>query len=77
MEKLIVIEGTTASGKSDLGVLLAERLQGEIVSADSRQVFRGLDIGSGKITKAEIRSDPTRFIARTIITAMMTAMMRL
>ena len=58
MEKLIVIEGTTASGKSDLGVLLAERLQGEIVSADSRQVFRGLDIGSGKITKAEMRGVP-------------------
>lgn len=58
VEKLIVIEGTTASGKSDLGVLLAERLQGEIVSADSRQVFRGLDIGSGKITKAEMRGVP-------------------
>ena len=49
--KLIVIEGTNASGKSGLGVELALRYGGEIVSADSRQVFRGLDLGSGKIRK--------------------------
>ena len=52
---LIVIEGTNASGKSGLGVELALRYGGEIVSADSRQVFRGLDLGSGKITPAETR----------------------
>ncbi|MFA5516098.1 MAG: tRNA (adenosine(37)-N6)-dimethylallyltransferase MiaA [Desulfuromonadales bacterium] len=45
---LIVVLGPTASGKTRLGVALAERLNGEIVSADSRQVFRGLDIGTGK-----------------------------
>ena len=55
MEKLIVIEGTNASGKSGLGVRLAEKYAGEIVSADSRQVFRGLDLGSGKITPEEMR----------------------
>lgn len=51
--KLIVIEGTTASGKSGLGVELAAHYGGEIISADSRQVFRGLDLGSGKITPEE------------------------
>lgn len=45
--------GTTASGKSDLAIRLAPRLEGEVVSADSRQVYRGLDIGSGKVTPAE------------------------
>jgi tRNA dimethylallyltransferase len=45
--------GTTASGKSEIGIVLAERLNGEIVSADSRQVYRGLDIGSGKVTAEE------------------------
>ena len=55
MNKLIVIEGTNASGKSGLGVELAKKYSGEIVSADSRQVFRGLDLGSGKITKDEMQ----------------------
>ena len=50
---LIVIVGTTASGKSKLGIRLAQRLGGEIVSADSRQLYRGLDIGSGKVTPEE------------------------
>jgi len=54
MRDLIVVEGTNASGKSALGVRLAKALDGEIVSADSRQVFRGLDLGSGKITESEM-----------------------
>lgn len=54
--KLVVIEGTNASGKSGLGVELAAHYGGEVVSADSRQVFRGLDLGSGKITPEEMRS---------------------
>jgi tRNA dimethylallyltransferase len=53
MQKLVVILGTNASGKSDLGIRLAEHFAGEIVSADSRQVYRGLDLGSGKITPAQ------------------------
>ena len=61
-KKLIVIEGTNASGKSGLGVELALRYGGEIVSADSRQVFRGLDLGSGKITKEEMRGVPHHLI---------------
>lgn len=53
MQKLVVILGTNASGKSDLGIRLAKHLDGEIVSADSRQVYRGLDLGTGKITPAQ------------------------
>lgn len=45
---LLVVAGPTASGKTALGVKLAEYLDGEIISADSRQVYRGMDIGSGK-----------------------------
>ncbi len=50
MQKIIVILGQTATGKSDLAVKLAKKLNGEIISADSRQVYKGLDIGTGKIT---------------------------
>ena len=50
---LIVVLGPTASGKSGLGILLAQHFSGEIVSADSRQVYRGLDIGSAKVTAEE------------------------
>ena len=59
---LIVIAGTNASGKSGLGVELAGRYGGEIVSADSRQVFRGLDLGSGKITSKEMHGVPHHLI---------------
>lgn len=55
MPKLIVIAGTTASGKSDIGVELAAHYGGEVISADSRQVFQGLDLGSGKITDEEMQ----------------------
>ncbi|MDD4930958.1 MAG: tRNA (adenosine(37)-N6)-dimethylallyltransferase MiaA [Candidatus Colwellbacteria bacterium] len=53
--KIIVVLGPTASGKSDLAVELALKNNGEIISADSRQVYRGLDIGSGKVTDEEMR----------------------
>jgi len=56
--KLIVILGPTACGKSGLGVSLAKKYRGEIVSADSRQVYRGLDLGTGKITPAEMEGVP-------------------
>ncbi|HEX4203146.1 MAG TPA: tRNA (adenosine(37)-N6)-dimethylallyltransferase MiaA [Ktedonobacteraceae bacterium] len=51
--KLLVVLGPTASGKSSLGITLAQRFHGEIVSADSRQVYRGLDIGAAKVTPEE------------------------
>lgn len=55
---LLVLLGPTASGKSGLAVKLAKKFDGEIISADSRQVYRGLDIGSGKITKREMQNMP-------------------
>lgn len=57
-QKLIVILGPTASGKSDLAVILAKKFNSEVVSADSRQVYKGMDLGSGKITKKEMRGIP-------------------
>ncbi len=48
-KSLIAVVGPTASGKSDFAVQLAKRLDGEIISADSRQIYRGMDIGSGKV----------------------------
>lgn len=53
MQKLIVIAGPTAVGKSAVALELAKRLQSEIISADSVQVYRGLDIGTAKPTAAE------------------------
>jgi tRNA dimethylallyltransferase len=54
-QKILVIVGPTASGKSDLAVSMAKKFNGEIISADSRQVYRGMDIGTGKITKREMK----------------------
>jgi len=56
--KILVILGPTASGKSDLAVKLAKKFKGEIISADSRQVYKELDIGTGKITKKEMLGIP-------------------
>jgi len=60
--KIIVIVGPTASGKSDLAVAIAKKFNGEIISADSRQVYKGLDIGTGKITKREMKGVPHHLI---------------
>ncbi len=49
----IAILGPTSSGKSDLAIWLARKFNGEIVSVDSRQVYRGMDLGTGKVTKME------------------------
>jgi tRNA dimethylallyltransferase len=59
---LVIIIGPTASGKSALGVWLAGRLGGEVVSCDSTQVYRGFDIGTAKPTAAERRSVPHHLI---------------
>ena len=57
-KKIIVILGQTATGKSNLAVKIAKKISGEIISADSRQVYKGLNIGTGKITKGEMKSVP-------------------
>ena len=56
--KLIVILGPTASGKTGLSIKLAKTLKGEIVSADSRQIYKHLDLGTGKVTKKEMSGIP-------------------
>lgn len=53
MEKLITVVGATACGKSGLGIYLAQKFNGEIVSCDSRQIYKGLDLGTGKVTAEE------------------------
>lgn len=52
---LIILTGPTAVGKTDLSVTLAKRIGGEIISADSMQVYKGMDIGSAKVTKEEMQ----------------------
>lgn len=56
--KIYVVCGPTATGKSDHAVELAKKCSGEVISADSRQVYRGMDIGSGKITEEEMNGVP-------------------
>lgn len=56
--KLIVILGQTATGKSDFAVQVAKETGGEIISADSRQIYKGMDLGTGKITKKEMKKVP-------------------
>ncbi len=56
--KIIVILGQTSTGKSDFAVEIAKLINGEIISADSRQVYKGMDLGTGKITKKEMRGVP-------------------
>mgnify|MGYP000311218676 CR=1 FL=1 len=56
--KLIVICGATATGKSDLAVSLAQHINGEIINADSMQLYKGMDIGTAKITIEEQKGIP-------------------
>jgi tRNA dimethylallyltransferase len=56
--RVITVVGPTAAGKSDLGVFLAQQLDGEVVNADSMQLYRGMDIGTAKLTLPERASVP-------------------
>jgi tRNA dimethylallyltransferase len=62
-DELLAIVGPTASGKTALAVELAERLGGEVVSADSVQIYRGFDLGSGKPTAEELRRAPHHLVS--------------
>ena len=53
--KIVIVAGPTASGKSDKAVNMAVAMNGEVISADSRQVYNGLDVGTGKIKKDEMK----------------------
>ena len=54
-KKVVVICGPTASGKTALSIELAKRINGEIVSADSMQIYKDMDIGTAKVTKEEMQ----------------------
>jgi tRNA dimethylallyltransferase len=54
-DKVLVILGPTSSGKTSLSIELAKKFDGEVISADSRQVYKGMDLGTGKVTKKEMR----------------------
>lgn len=62
MNKLVILAGPTAVGKTALSIALAERIGGEIISADSMQIYKHMDIGSAKITRAEMRGIPHHLI---------------
>ena len=59
---LIILTGPTAAGKTDISIRLAEKLGGEIISADSMQVYRRMDIGTAKIRKEEMNGIPHHLI---------------
>mgnify|MGYP006077461419 CR=1 FL=1 len=55
---LVILTGPTAVGKTALSVRLARKIGGEIISADSMQVYRGMDIGSAKVSREEMEGIP-------------------
>ncbi|MBN1325838.1 tRNA (adenosine(37)-N6)-dimethylallyltransferase MiaA, partial [Candidatus Falkowbacteria bacterium] len=55
LPKILIIIGPTASGKTSLSIKLAKKFNGEIISADSRQVYKGMDLGTGKVTRKEMQ----------------------
>ena len=60
-DKLIILAGPTASGKTSVSIDLAKRIGGEIVSADSMQVYRGMDVGTANIKADECFGSDRRF----------------
>jgi len=68
VSRVVVVTGPTASGKSDLAIALAERLGGEVVNADSMQVYRGMDIGTAKIPFEERRGIRHHLLDRLDVT---------
>jgi len=67
MQKLLAIAGPTASGKSSVAVKLAKKLNGEIISMDSMQIYKGMDIGTAKVSQEEMENimKPENFTGRS------------
>jgi len=61
-EKLVVLAGPTATGKTDLSIAIAKALNGEIISADSMQIYRYMDIGTAKVSRDEMEGIPHHLI---------------
>ena len=59
MKNIICVVGPTASGKTKLSVELCRRYDGEVVSCDSMQIYRGMDVGTAKVTREEMQGVPT------------------
>lgn len=59
-KKIIVILGPTASGKSGVAIRLAKKFGGEVISADSRQIYRGMDVGTGKVPMLKVKSQKSK-----------------
>lgn len=62
LPKIIIVYGPTASGKTRFAIEIAKRLETEVISVDSRQIYRFLDIGTGKVTNEEKDGIPHHFI---------------
>lgn len=62
LQKLVVIVGPTAAGKTRLGVEMAKHFNGEVISGDSMQIYRGMDIGTAKVTEEEMEGVPHHLI---------------
>jgi tRNA dimethylallyltransferase len=62
MKDLFILGGPTAVGKTEISIKLAQRLNGEIISADSMQIYKSMDVGSAKITKEEMRGIPHHLV---------------
>lgn len=62
MKEIIIICGATATGKSDLAIFAAQKLNGEIISADSMQIYKNMNIGTAKVTESEMQGIPHHMI---------------
>ena len=60
--RVLAIGGPTASGKTSLSVELAKRLNGEVICVDSMQIYRGLDVGTAKVTEEEMQGVPHHLV---------------
>lgn len=63
LQKIIVVAGPTATGKSDIGIELAKQFDGEIISADSRQIYKDMEIGTGAVNENQMDGIPHHLIA--------------